>query len=72
MQSQALETIQDRLRESETALRREQDSYRQMQVPMMSFILLYDLLRPKTWKFLDVINNCLSFCRMSIPAVCPK
>uniref|UniRef100_A0A3Q3WRW9 Golgin subfamily A member 5 n=1 Tax=Mola mola TaxID=94237 RepID=A0A3Q3WRW9_MOLML len=31
MQSQALETIQDRLREAETALRREQDSYRQMQ-----------------------------------------
>ncbi|XP_054469458.1 golgin subfamily A member 5 [Anoplopoma fimbria] len=31
MQSQALETIQDRLREAELALRREQDSYRQMQ-----------------------------------------
>lgn len=44
MQSQALETIQDRLREAETALRREQDSYRQMQVLMMSFILPYDSL----------------------------
>ncbi|XP_035529374.1 golgin subfamily A member 5 [Morone saxatilis] len=31
MHSQALETIQERLREAETALRREQDSYRQMQ-----------------------------------------
>ncbi|XP_071355136.1 golgin subfamily A member 5 isoform X2 [Trachinotus anak] len=31
MQSQALETIQERLREAELALRREQDSYRQMQ-----------------------------------------
>lgn len=31
MHSQALETIQERLRESEIALRREQDSYRQMQ-----------------------------------------
>lgn len=41
MQSQALETIQDRLREAETALRREQDSYRQMQVLMMSFFFLY-------------------------------
>lgn len=30
-QSQALETIQERLREAELALRREQDSYRQMQ-----------------------------------------
>ncbi|CAG13257.1 unnamed protein product, partial [Tetraodon nigroviridis] len=32
MQSQALETIQDRLRETEIALKREQDSYHQMQV----------------------------------------
>lgn len=32
MQSKALETIQERLRETEQALRREQDSYRQMQV----------------------------------------
>ncbi|XP_023286190.1 golgin subfamily A member 5 [Seriola lalandi dorsalis] len=31
MQSQALETIQERLRESDLAVRREQDSYRQMQ-----------------------------------------
>ncbi|XP_070699012.1 golgin subfamily A member 5 [Pempheris klunzingeri] len=31
MQSQALETIQERLREAELSLRREQDSYRQMQ-----------------------------------------
>lgn len=31
MQSQALEMIQERLRETELALRREQDSYRQMQ-----------------------------------------
>ncbi|XP_075963954.1 golgin subfamily A member 5 isoform X2 [Anarhichas minor] len=31
MHSQALETIQERLREAELALRREQDSYRQMQ-----------------------------------------
>ncbi|XP_005746578.1 golgin subfamily A member 5 [Pundamilia nyererei] len=31
MQSQALETLQERLREAELALRREQDSYRQMQ-----------------------------------------
>lgn len=31
MHSQALETLQDRLREAETALRREQDSFRQMQ-----------------------------------------
>lgn len=32
MQSQALETIQERVREADLALRREQDSYRQMQV----------------------------------------
>lgn len=32
MHSQALETLQERLREAETALRREQDSYRQMQI----------------------------------------
>ncbi|XP_053290140.1 golgin subfamily A member 5 [Pleuronectes platessa] len=31
MQSQALETIQERLREADLAVRREQDSYRQMQ-----------------------------------------
>lgn len=31
LQSQALETFQERLREAEAALRREQDSYRQMQ-----------------------------------------
>ncbi|XP_039994001.1 golgin subfamily A member 5 [Xiphias gladius] len=31
LQSQALDTIQERLRETELALRREQDSYRQMQ-----------------------------------------
>uniref|UniRef100_A0A7N8XZA5 Golgin subfamily A member 5 n=1 Tax=Mastacembelus armatus TaxID=205130 RepID=A0A7N8XZA5_9TELE len=31
MQSQALDTVQERLREAELALRREQDSYRQMQ-----------------------------------------
>lgn len=31
LQSQALETMQERLREAELALRREQDSYRQMQ-----------------------------------------
>nr|XP_046268366.1 golgin subfamily A member 5 [Scatophagus argus] len=31
MHSQALETLQERLREAETALRREQDSYHQMQ-----------------------------------------
>ncbi|XP_035023361.1 golgin subfamily A member 5 [Hippoglossus stenolepis] len=31
MQSQALETIQERLRETDLAVRREQDSYRQMQ-----------------------------------------
>lgn len=31
MHSQALETLQDRLREAETGLRREQDSYHQMQ-----------------------------------------
>lgn len=31
MQSQALETIQERLREADMALRREQDNYRQMQ-----------------------------------------
>lgn len=31
MQSQALETLQERVRETELALRREQDSYRQMQ-----------------------------------------
>uniref|UniRef100_A0A671X9R1 Golgin subfamily A member 5 n=1 Tax=Sparus aurata TaxID=8175 RepID=A0A671X9R1_SPAAU len=32
MHSQALETLQERLREAETTLRREQDSYRQMQI----------------------------------------
>ena len=37
MHSQALETMQERLREAELALRREQDNYRQMQVHMMSF-----------------------------------
>lgn len=36
MHSQALETLQDRLREAETSLRREQDSYHQMQVLFMS------------------------------------
>lgn len=39
MHSQALETLQDRLREAETALRREQDSFRQMQVPLASLFL---------------------------------
>lgn len=39
MHSQALETLQDRLREAETALRREQDSFRQMQVPLVSLFL---------------------------------
>lgn len=38
MHSQALETLQDRLREAETGLRREQDSYHQMQVVLMSLI----------------------------------
>lgn len=38
MHSQALETLQDRLREAETGLRREQDSYHQMQVFLMSLI----------------------------------
>lgn len=32
MHSQALETLRERLREAELALRREQDGYRQMQV----------------------------------------
>lgn len=36
MHSQALETLQDRLREAETGLRREQDSYHQMQVYLIS------------------------------------
>lgn len=36
MHSQALETLQDRLREAETGLRREQDSYHQMQVYFIS------------------------------------
>lgn len=36
MQSQALESIQDRLREAEMAVKREQDSYHQMQVLVMS------------------------------------
>lgn len=30
--SQAIQTLQDRLREAESAVKREQDSYRQMQV----------------------------------------
>lgn len=34
MHTQALETIQERLREAEQSLRREQDAYRQMQVCM--------------------------------------
>lgn len=38
MQSQALESIQDRLREAETAVKREQDSYHQMQVLVMSYV----------------------------------
>lgn len=38
MHSQALETLQDRLREAETGLRREQDSYHQMQVFSMQLI----------------------------------
>lgn len=48
LQSQALETIQDRLREAELALKREQDSYHQMQVLVMSH--LTDESRPRTWK----------------------
>ena len=32
LHSQALQTLQDRLREAEVALKREQDGYRQMQV----------------------------------------
>lgn len=47
MQTQALETLQDRLREAEVALRREQDSYREMQV--MSYFTVNSRL--KTWKF---------------------
>lgn len=38
MQSQALETIQDRLREADIALKREQDSYHQMQVLLTSYL----------------------------------
>lgn len=38
MHSQALETLQDRLREAETGLRREQDSYHQMQVSFISLL----------------------------------
>lgn len=41
MHSQALQTIQERLREADTALRREQDNYRQMQVHVMSFIFSF-------------------------------
>lgn len=37
LHSQALQTLQERLREAETALNREQDSYRQMQVSNMLF-----------------------------------
>jgi len=38
MQSQAIETIQARLRDAELALRREKDGYRQMQVLTMLMI----------------------------------
>lgn len=52
MQSQALETIQDRLREAETALKREQASYHQMQVLVMSHFT--DESRLKTRKVSDL------------------
>lgn len=56
MQSQALETIQERLQEAETALRREQDSYRQMQVRSCwhSFLCIF----LNTWKILDLLILC--------------
>lgn len=41
VQSQAFDTIQERLREADLALRREQDSYRQMQVHRMLFIFVH-------------------------------
>lgn len=49
MHSQALETLQDRLREAETALRREQDSFRQMQVPLVSLFLFNTQQRRLDW-----------------------
>lgn len=54
MQSQALETIQDRLREAEIALKREQDSYHQMQVLAMSYFTVASRL--KAWKLSDLFN----------------
>lgn len=70
MQSHALETIQERLREAETGLRREQDSYRQMQV---RFIFKYMSVKSRlnTWKNIRLINSLL--CRrVSMPPACLK
>lgn len=49
LHSQALETIQDRLREAEIALKREQDSYHQMQVPVMSHFIDESRLKTRTY-----------------------
>lgn len=68
MQSQALETIQDRLREAEIALKREQDSYHQMQVLLMSYFT--DKSRIKPWKLSDL--SIWYFCRVNIMSGFPK
>lgn len=68
MHSQALETLQDRLREAETGLRREQDSYHQMQVYLISL--------PASQFSNDVgTKNSLTemvACRTNTLAACPK
>lgn len=47
MHSQALEKIQERLREAELSVRREQDSYRQMQVNLFRLLSLTNRKRKK-------------------------
>ena len=44
LQSQALQTLQERLREAEGALQREQDSYRQMQASQLTLAPCYTFI----------------------------
>lgn len=72
MHSQALETLQERLREAETALRREQDSYRQMQVHIMPSTLFNPWRLNLDWTRKLFNFLILSFYRLSILAACQK
>lgn len=69
MQTQALETIQERLREAELSLRREQDSYRQMQVQSGWWYLLLLIVKETRCSH---VNDQSLLLRASMLAGCPN